>query len=53
MDDDYIDDEVEGAGYAARPFYLEGRRPVDRLPSMGQQLKDAWAAEHGDEEYPT
>lgn len=54
MDDDYIDDEPgDVRPWAARPFYLEGRRPVDRLPTMGQQLKDAWAAEHGDEEYPT
>lgn len=48
MDDDYIDEDVP-----PRPFYLEGQRPVDRLPTVGQQLKDAWAAEHGDEEYPT
>lgn len=54
MDDDYIDDDVEivQVGHK-RPFYIEARRPVDRLPTVGQQLADAWRAENGDEPYPT
>lgn len=36
-----------------RPFYLEGSRPVDKLPGVGQQLADAWREEHGDEPFPT
>ena len=54
MDDDYIDDDVgDVRPWAVRPFYVEGSRPVDRLPTMGQQLADAWRAENGDEPYPT
>jgi len=48
---DYLDDdnlrELE-----RRLFYLEATRPVDRLPPVGQQLADAWRAEHGDEPFP-
>lgn len=31
---------------------LEGTRPVDRPAPAGQQLVDAWRAEHGDEAFP-
>jgi len=47
--DDYNEEQDFGI---VRPFYLEASRPVDRLPTMGQQLADAWRAEHGDEGYP-
>lgn len=50
--DDQEDDEIVQS-HARRPFYLEGSRPVDKLPAVGQQLADAWRAEHGDEEFPT
>jgi len=33
-------------------FPLEGTRPVDRPAPVGQQLVDAWRAEHGDEAFP-
>lgn len=49
---DMFDDEEDLRPYAGRPFYIEASRPVDRLPTMGQQLADAWRAEHGDEDFP-
>lgn len=52
MDDDYIDEEQDFGSSVRRPFYLEGNRPIDKLPSLGQQLGDAWRAEHGDEPFP-
>lgn len=49
MDDD-IDEDL---GYQQRrPFYIEGNRPLTKLPLPGQQLVDAWRAEHGDEPFP-
>lgn len=50
--DDIFDDEEDTAPYTARPFYIEGTRPVDRLPPVGQQLADAWLVEHGDDPFP-
>jgi hypothetical protein len=49
--DDYNDEQDFGIS-TRRPFYIEASRPVDRLPTMGQQLADAWRAEHGDEPFP-
>ena len=51
---DYLDDrvDIDLQELERRPFYLEGTRPVDRLPGVGQQLADAWRAEHGDEPFP-
>lgn len=51
--DDIWDDEEDVRPWAARPFGLEGERPLDKLPPVGQQLAAAWQAEHGDEPYPT
>ena len=35
-----------------RPFLTETTRPVDRPAPVGQQLVDAWRAEHDDEAFP-
>lgn len=54
MDDDYIDEDLDSTDpNPRRPFYIDGRRPIDKLPSVGQQMKDAWDAAHPDEPYPT
>lgn len=53
--DDIWDDEedyLRVQEFARRAFYLEGSRPVYKLPPVGQQMVDAWRAEHGDEEFP-
>ena len=52
LDDADLLDGTDLRELERRPFYLEGTRPVDRLPGVGQQLADAWRAEHGDEPFP-
>ena len=37
---------------AAHAFPYEGTRPLTAPPPVGQQLVDAWRAEHGDEAFP-
>jgi len=52
LDDADLLEDIDRQELERRLFYLEATRPVDRLPPVGQQLADAWRAEHGDEPFP-